>query len=841
MTSPAIILIVDDHATNRKLLRAQLEAAGHTVLDAADGVEALAVLEREPVDAIISDILMPNLDGFNLCRQIRRSEKFGALPLILYTNTYDSPNDRQLAEDVGADCFLAKPASPPVILAALREAIEKAGERKPPQSPPPDEACVLREYSEVLVRKLKEKNAALQESMEQLRLAHEALRESQAKLAAGLEQQVQERTRQLEGAIRELNGEVTKGQRATKALIDSELRYRRLFEAAKDGILILDAGTGMIVDVNPFLIELLGFSRESFLSKNIWELGFFKDIIANEANFVELQQKDYVCYENVPLETTDGRRRDVEFISNVYRVNAHKVVQCNIRDITERKRRQGDLRQALATLDATEDGAFIFDPETLRHSYVNQGAVRQLGYTREELLDMTAVAFKPEFTEAHCRELLAPMLRGEVGPRHFTTLHRHKDGHDIPVEINLQYITPKDERPRFIAIARDITERQKHEHLALRSQRLESIGTLAGGVAHDLNNALAPILMGVELLKMQYPKESQIVDMFETSAKRGADMVRQLLTFAKGAEGERVLIQPRHLVKELENLIKGSFPKNIRLVVKCDPKLPTVLGDATQVHQILLNLCVNARDAMPHGGTLTLEVGCMAVDATYASSIPDAKPGKYLVLRVRDTGTGIPPEILDRIFDPFFTTKGPDKGTGLGLSTVMGTVKGHSGFLQVYSQLGQGSTFAAYLPAASESSDTEHLTKAAVEFRGQGETILLVDDEATVREVARAVLRHLNFKPLTATDGADGLIQAAQHRTEIHAIITDLHMPHLDGLAFARAVRRLLPDIPIMVASGRMEDALAEEFKTLGVTSRLDKPFTKVQLAEALKNLLAPK
>jgi PAS domain S-box-containing protein len=392
-----------------------------------------------------------------------------------------------------------------------------------------------------------------------------------------------------------------------------------------------------------------------------------------------------------------------------------------------------------------------------------------------------------------------------------------------------------------VAIMYDITERQKHERLALRSQRLESIGTLAGGVAHDLNNTLAPIMMGVEMLKMQYPEESKIVDMFETSARRGADMVRQLLTFAKGAEGEHVSLQPGRLVKELENLMRGSFPKNIQLVVKCDPKLPTVEGDATQLHQILLNLCVNARDAMPHGGTLTLEAQRGEVDAVYASSMPDATPGKYLCLRVRDTGSGIPPEILDRIFDPFFTTKSPDKGTGLGLSTVMGIVKGHGGFLQVYSQPGQGSVFTVYLPADHAGGDTELVTKAAMEFHGEGETILLVDDEAAVRTVARMVLRRLNFKPLVAIDGADGLIQAAQHRTELRAIITDLHMPEMDGLMFVRTLRRMLPDIPVMVTSGRMEDAVAREFTALGVTCLLDKPFTEVQLAEALKNLLVPK
>ena len=285
-------------------------------------------------------------------------------------------------------------------------------------------------------------------------------------------------------------------------------------------------------------------------------------------------------------------------------------------------------------------------------------------------------------------------------------------------------------------------------------------------------------------------------------------------------------------------MMKSTFPKRIRLEVECNCELPIVLGDRTQLHQLLLNLCVNARDAMPNGGTLTLEAKRVEMDAVYASSIPDAKPGSYVTLSVRDDGTGISPEIMEQIFDPFFSTKGPEKGTGLGLSTVMGIAKSHGGFVQVTSQLGQGSTFTVYLPAAPAGSDSERVTKAAAEFRGQGETILFVDDETAVREIARRVLQRLNFKVVTATDGVDGLMQLAEHRTELRVIVTDLHMPHMDGRAFVRALRRMLPDIPVVVASGRMEDAVAGEFKTLGVTQLLRKPFTENQLSEVLKNLL---
>lgn len=387
----------------------------------------------------------------------------------------------------------------------------------------------------------------------------------------------------------------------------------------------------------------------------------------------------------------------------------------------------------------------------------------------------------------------------------------------------------------------NLAERKNMESLALRSQRMEAIGTLSGGVAHDLNNALAPILMGVELLRTRCPQESKILDLFESSARRGADMVRQLLTFAKGAEGERVILQVESLVREMEKLMQSSFPKNIQLVVSCAPELPAVLGDATQLHQILLNLCVNARDAMPTGGTLTLEAQSLVVDEAFASSVPDAKPGSYVALRVQDTGTGIPQDILDRIFDPFFTTKSPDKGTGLGLSTVMGIVKSHGGFLQVSSRPGLGTTFTACLPAHGVEGGVPHTPAPAVSCPGHGETILLVDDEAAVREMACVVLQRLKFNPITATDGAGGLQLAMQHQSDLSAIITDLHMPHMDGLAFVRVLRLVLPDVPVVVASGRLEDPHISEMKALGVTHRLDKPFTEGQLAEVLQDILAPR
>ena len=400
---------------------------------------------------------------------------------------------------------------------------------------------------------------------------------------------------------------------------------------------------------------------------------------------------------------------------------------------------------------------------------------------------------------------------------------------------------PGDGELRVVVSHENITQMKLAERQQLRSQRLESLGTLAGGVAHDLNNALAPVLMGMTILREEYPQETKLFDMIEASAQRGTHMVRQLLTFAKGAEGERVQVFPNQVVDELERLIQGSFPKNIELQLQCEDGLPTVVGDPTQLHQVLLNLCVNARDAMPEGGVLSVRLQSATLDAVYARSIPDAKPGHYVALRVSDTGSGIAPDILDRIFDPFFTTKGSDKGTGLGLSTVLGIVKGHGGFVQAYSQLGQGTTFTVYLPAATHESSEGPRTSATDKSEGvlgHGETVLFVDDEAAVREVGQTVLERLHYKALIATDGADGLAMATDHQNELSVVITDLHMPHMDGLAFVRALRRTLPDIPVILASGRIEESVWAELQAMGVDHRLDKPFTQEQLARTLGTAL---
>ncbi len=627
----------------------------------------------------------------------------------------------------------------------------------------------------------------------------------------------------------------------------------RFFTLSLD-LLCIAGRNGYFRRLNPAFTQNLGWSIEELLGRRCLSFVYPDDRAATIRHFANLAGGvSHAQFENRCL-CRDGSWRVLSWKAVL---QPDGTIYAAARDVTQQRKtetelrllneqleqrvteRTAEVRQALATLDATEDAAFIFEPETLRFSYVNQGATRQLGYARAELLMKTLLHIEPNLDEVKFRQIIAPMMQGETHALQFTTVHRHKNGHEVPVEINLQYVTIAGERPRFIALARDITERTKTERAAQRSQRLESLGTLAGGIAHDLNNALAPILMGVDLLRSQYPNAAGILDMCQSSAQRGAAMARQLLTFARGADGKRVSIQPSHMLRDMANIIHSTFPKNINLLEKWDANLPTVSGDATQISQVLLNLCVNARDAMPDGGTLELEARSVEVDEAFAQATPGARPGNYVMLRVCDTGAGIAPDILDQIFDPFFTTKGPDKGTGLGLSTVMGIVKSHGGCLKVYSQPRQGSTFTVYLPTDCTKNIVSPTSKAAVKFHGRGETILFVDDEVAVREVARAVFGRLNLKLVTASDGVEGLTYAALHQTSMRAIITDVHMPNMGGLAFVRAIRETLPDIPIIVTSGRLENKDLDELKRLNVHAILDKPFLESELAAALKQVLA--
>jgi signal transduction histidine kinase len=315
-------------------------------------------------------------------------------------------------------------------------------------------------------------------------------------------------------------------------------------------------------------------------------------------------------------------------------------------------------------------------------------------------------------------------------------------------------------KPKSILVVNtDITEKKQLEAQLLRSQRLESLGTLAGGIAHDLNNVLAPILMSAQLLQMKISdsRSQQLLKIMESNVKRGAALIKQVLSFGRGIEGDRMILQVGHLISEIEQIIQETFPKSIEFYPDIVSDLWSVSGDATQLHQVLMNLIINARDAMPDGGTLTISAENLFIDQNYARMNFEATVGSYIVITVADTGTGIPPKILERIFEPFFTTKELGKGRGLGLSTVIGIIKSHGGFVKVDSAVGKGSQFQVYLPAV-ESTQTQQAENLELPT-GHGELILVVDDEAPIREITRTVLETHNYKVVTASDGIEAMPQ----------------------------------------------------------------------------------
>ena len=385
----------------------------------------------------------------------------------------------------------------------------------------------------------------------------------------------------------------------------------------------------------------------------------------------------------------------------------------------------------------------------------------------------------------------------------------------------------------------EMEQREQTEKQLLRAQRQESIGTLASGIAHDLNNMLSPILLSLNLLKVDLPETSQdLLVTIETCAQRAAAMVKQVLTFARGVEGERLPLELEHVIREVEKIIVGTFPRQIALQTRIADDLPAINGDSTQLQQVLLNLCLNARDAMPGGGTLRLEADRFEIDDLHAASNPEMRSGCYVRLRLSDTGTGMPKQMLDRIFDPFFTTKPLGQGTGLGLSTALGIVESHEGFVDVQSKLGEGSTFSIFLPVA-DAQPVAVREEEAGSVVGRGQLILIVDDEAAVRKTTAAILAMHGYRTLTAADGVEALAIFAEQGNSIDAVLTDVMMPLVDGVALSRALRKMSPGVRIIAATGAAEESRKQELKAFNVAQILAKPFAAGVLLAALEEIFS--
>ena len=638
---------------------------------------------------------------------------------------------------------------------------------------------------------------------------------------------------------------------AEQALRESEARFRSMaaelhilsdaLESAVEGISQLDSH-GCYIKVNAAYAALIGYSPEETIGMN-WELTVHPD----DREHMHEAYRYMLQHGKVEAETRGIRKDGSSFYKQLVMVTTydrqHQSIghYCFAKDITERKQTEQIILEQAALLNVATEAISV---RNLEHHILfwNQGAERLYGWTSPEAVGQSAIELLDDPTETLPLFDTIQATLIQTGQWQGEFQHITKSGKKIVVEVRWTLVRDNAGNPRSIlTVSSDITEKKLLEAQFRRAQRMESLGTLSSGIAHDFNNILTPILAAAQLLPLRLPdlpdRERQLLEMVESSAKRGSDLVKQILAFASGVEGKRVSLQVRHILAEVLQVVQQTFPKQIEIHQNIPPTdLWTVSAEATQLHQVLMNLCVNARDAMPDGGTLSISVKNKFLDPDYARINLEAHSGAYVSIAITDTGTGIPAVLLDRIFDPFFTTKDVGKGTGLGLSTVVGIIKNHGGFVKVSSEVDVGTTFKVYLPAISSSIEPA-VTEPKI-LPAQRELILIVDDEPMIQEVAIAILDEQNYRTLAVSSGAEAIDLYARHQQEIKVVLVDMMMPLMDGFMVANRLQKLNPHVKIIVSSGLISSDRIARFMDIGVRDFLAKPYTAIELLDIIQKVL---
>lgn len=646
-----------------------------------------------------------------------------------------------------------------------------------------------------------------------------------------------------------------------------ETVFREYLEASVD---VTDSGIGYLhlVSENQEVVEFYAWSRETgklfsaeseeqhpIAQAEIWAdcVRMRRPVLHNDDHVMGGQPEVHVplCrYISVPV-IEDGRVTLIVGVGNriqPYTEQESELVQAIASELWKVVARR---RGALA-LEQVNRRLFLLEAavKAATHSvvitnaggiieWVNPAFTEATGYTAAEAIGQhTRILKSGAHDEADYKDLWETISAGRVWRGHLK--NRRKDGSLFEEEVIITPVKEDEKIKHFIAVKQDLTEKVELEKRLLRSQRMEAIGLLAGGVAHDLNNVLSPIMMSVDMFKYGLsPSETEeLVATLTESCQRGADIVRQLLTFARGADGERVMVQVRHLVKDVAKIARETFSPKIEVLVDVSSKLWPVIGDATQIHQVLLNLAINARDAMKGRGRLTFSGANVELKEPREFMGLELQSGRSVCISIIDTGPGIPEDMIERIFEPFFTTKDRGKGTGLGLPTALGIVRSHHGMINMETRTGQGTTFSVYLPAVEHvAADVEMMGEKQV-LKGHGETLLVVDDEHAIRKIMRSILESNGYRVLTAEDGAEGVAIYAEQKKAIDLVITDIMMPVMDGAAMVSALRKLNADVRVMGVSGYVGrpdvEGLDTALKDLGVMTILEKPFTTDVLLEAV-------
>jgi PAS domain S-box-containing protein len=796
------ILVVDDDDMYRRMIGKFLSKKSCQVVTAVNGAEALNAARSNSPDLILSDILMPVMDGFTLCREWHQDAELCKIPFVFFSATYTDPKDEDLGLNLGAVRFIRKSGELKNLWQVLEPILQGGANKAPVQrrSPVEDECQNLQQYNERLIHKLEAKMVQLQKTQDALR------------------------------------GEVARGKQLEKALRASEKQFRAFVENSVDGVLVTDAETSRMVYANPAIRHLLGYSQQEMAEMTVAQIYPVQDLESVQKQFEDLAKGLKPMARAVPCRRKNGTTVYVDIAAKPFELDGSYFVVGFFRDVTERLKAEEERRRLAEVVTHSPNIVMIMDTQR-RIQYVNPAFERITGFSAAEAVGQTPSLLENGMHDhSFFKEMWNIIRTGSQWTGRIT--NKRRDGRLYNLEADIISIKDEDDRIKnFAAIMRDITHEEDMAAQLRQAQKMEAIGTLAGGIAHDFNNILTALLGFSELGLMTSGKGSRTHEHFSAiydAGQRAKDLVAQILTFSRLNEECHKPIYLFTILKEALKLLRSTLPSTITFKTNICKENIYIMADATAIHQIVMNLCTNAAHAMQrHGGTLTVNLEKVVLTSKETAVHSHIKPGPHLKLSIGDTGHGMTRDVLDHIFEPYFTTKEKGEGTGLGLSVVHGIVQNHGGMITVNSEPGNGSTFDIFFPVVAVKYKAAKPRPEQVP-RGS-ERILFVDDEIPLVRLAQQMLTSLGYEVTTFTDSREALADFEAFPEKYDMVISDMTMPHLTGQDLARIMLALRPGIPFILCTGYSSKLNQEQIKAAGIKSVLKKPFSLATISKQIR------
>ena len=852
------LLIVDDSQPDLYMLETLLKGNGYQVATASNGVEAIEKARRDPPALIISDILMPEMDGFTLCRLCKQDATLNRIPFVFYTATYTDSKDEELALSLGAEKFIVKPADPEVFTGIIRDVIlqYKQGKLVSSARITKAEKELNRMYNEALIRKLEDK-------MGELEAANHLLKKEVARRIK-VEQEIH--------LLYEM----------TKAIVTSKDFHSALEVVLKEVCSAIgwDIGEAWLPSPDGTALEYSharycslnnlnrfeSISRKQSFKKGIglpgrvWSTGqieWITDVTkGSQAQFIRndiAKECGIKTAIGIPIIAGDDCLAVLVFFSTMFKKREERLtelvssVASQLSLVIKQKKAEEEIRKrnielALLTqvIEQTIESVIITDTEGII-VYVNPTFERISGYNRSEVIGkMPNIIKSGEHDARFFQEMWATIKAGKIWRGQI--INKRKDGTLYTDESTI--IPVRDEKGtivNFAGIQNDATHDIQLEEQYRQMQKMEAIGQLTAGIAHDFNNIMTAVNGYAELLQMRFPQEDprqQFLNNIIYSGEKATNLIQQLLAFSRRQVIEPKVLNLNHVVDNMSKMLKRLIGEHVQLKTILSPDLWNIKSDPTQIEQIIVNLAVNARDAMPDGGQLTIETANVVLDDNFVSTHLETSPGDFIMIALYDTGQGMSKSVASHIFEPFFTTKGIGKGTGLGLSTVYGIVKQNNGSIWVYSEEGSGTTFKIYLPRTTESVDEIPGSEAAKEAPGGDETILVAEDDEKVRELVSQILTTRGYKVLVAKDGQEAIQVSNRHFGDIHLLLTDVIMPVMTGKILSEQITQARPGIRVLFMSGYAADMIGLQMIRAADLPLIQKPFNTGELLSKVREIL---